>query len=130
MADAKTLNQKILLQKVSGELSPEDFATLKETVTKQTAEVETQLNALDAETSTVQGLLEETQRSIVDLVKAWRTGSVQQRQELAFSLYPEGLRYSPALKYFEPHNTLVMNSLQEMMDAALSGSLIGVPDGI
>jgi hypothetical protein len=61
----------------------------------QIAEVEAQLNTLDAETSTVQGLLEETQRSIVDLVKAWRTGGVQQRQELAFSLYPDGLRYSP-----------------------------------
>jgi site-specific DNA recombinase len=129
-ADAKTLNQKILLQKVNGELSAEDFATLKETVTQQIAEVEAQLNALDAETSTVQGLLEETQRSIVDLVKAWRTGGVQQRQELAFSLYPEGLRYSPETKYFEPHNTLLMNSMHEMIDGLLSGKIVGVPDGI
>lgn len=129
-ADAKTLNQKILLQKVNGELSPEDFATLKETVTQQIAEVEAQLNALDAETSTVQGLLEETQRSIVDLVKAWRNGGVQQRQELAFSLYPEGLRYSPETKYFEPHNTLLMNSMHEMIDGLLSGKIVGVPDGI
>ncbi|MGB8913824.1 MAG: recombinase family protein [Candidatus Sulfotelmatobacter sp.] len=129
-ADAKTLNQKILLQKVNGELSAEDFATLKETVTQQIAEVEAQLNALDAETSTVQGLLEETQRSIVDLVKAWRTGGVQQRQELAFSLYPEGLRYSPETKYFEPHNTLLMSSMHEMIDGLLSGKIVGVPDGI
>lgn len=130
LADARTLNQQILLQKVHGELSAEDFATLKETVAQQTAEAEAQLNVLDVETSTVQGLLEETQRSIVDLVKAWRTGSVQQRQELAFSLYPDGLRYSPETKYFEPHNTLLMNGFQEMMDAALSGSLVGVPGGI
>jgi hypothetical protein len=38
----------------------------------------------------MQTLLEETQRNIVDLVKAWRNGSVQQRQELAFSRYPDG----------------------------------------
>jgi hypothetical protein len=31
-ADAKILNQEILLQRVSGELSAEDFAMLKETV--------------------------------------------------------------------------------------------------
>jgi DNA invertase Pin-like site-specific DNA recombinase len=130
LANAKTLNQKILLQKVNGELSAEDFATLKETVTQQTAEAEAQLNALDAETSTVQGLLEETQRSIVDLVKAWRTGGVQQRQELAFSLYPDGLRYSPETKYFEPHNILLMNSMHEMIDGLLAGRIVGVPDGI
>jgi hypothetical protein len=52
------------------------------------------------------------------------------RQELAFSLYPEGLRYSPETHYFEAHNTLLMSGLQEMMDGLLSGSLVGVPDGI
>jgi hypothetical protein len=39
--------------------------------------------------------------------------ALQQRQELAFSLYPEGLRYSPETHYFEPHNALLMNSLQD-----------------
>lgn len=130
LADAKTLNQKILLQKVNGELSAEDFATLKETVTQQTTEVETQLNALDAETSTVAGLLEETKSSIVDLVKAWQTGGVQQRQELAFSLYPEGLRYSPETHYFEPHNALLMNAVEEMMLNIEAGKNIGAGDGI
>jgi site-specific DNA recombinase len=130
LADAKTLNQKILLQKVNGELSAEDFATLKETVTQQTTEVETQLNALDAETSTVAGLLEETKRSIVDLVKAWQTGGIQQRQELAFALYPEGLRYSPETHYFEPHNTLLMSAVEEMMLNIEAGKNIGAGDGI
>ena len=58
LAEIKTLNQRILLQKVNGELSAEDFATLKESVMQQQAEVETQQNVLDAETTTMQGLLE------------------------------------------------------------------------
>ena len=94
LADDKTLNQKILLQKVNGELTPEDFAILKENVTQQRAEVEAQLIALDTETATMQGLLEQTQSQIVDLVGAWRTGDAQRRRELAFSLYPDGLVYS------------------------------------
>lgn len=130
LADATTLNQKILLQKVNGELSAEDFATLKETVTKQRADVEAQLNTLDAETSTMQRLLEQTQRNIVDLVGAWRTGTVQQRQELAFSLYPDGLQYSPETHYFEPHNILLMNSVEEMMTNIMAGESIGAGDGI
>jgi hypothetical protein len=55
---------------------------------------------------------------------------VQQRQELAFSLYPDGLRYSPETKYFEPHNILLMNSMHEMIDGLLAGRIVGVPDGI
>ena len=48
LEDAKTLNRKILLQKVNGELSGDDFAMLKEIVTKQKADAETQMEELDA----------------------------------------------------------------------------------
>ncbi len=130
LADTKTLNQKILLQKVNGELSAEDFATLKESVTQERADVEAQLSTLDTETSTMQVLLEETQRNIVDLVKAWRTGSTQQRQELALSLYPDGLVFSRETLFFEPRNTLLMNSMQEMVGGLLGDKNIGAGDGI
>jgi len=75
----------------------------------------------------VQGLPEETQCSIVDLVKARRTGGVQQRQGLAFSLHTEGLPYSPETTFVEPHNTLLMNGMHEMIDGLLSGKIVGVP---
>ena len=109
LADNKTLNQKILLQKVNGELSAEDFAMLKDTVTKQRADAETQMTALDAETLTMQALLQETQSDIVDLVGAWKNGGVQQRQELISNLFPEGLRFSQETLFFEPGNVLLMN---------------------
>jgi hypothetical protein len=127
---AKTLNQKILLQKVNGELSAEDFDVLKESVTQEKAEMEAQLNVLDAESSTVQALIEETQNNIVNLCKAWQNGDTAQRQELAFGLYPEGLRFSNETQFFEPHNSLLMTSVGEMFAAIDPESNIGVPDGI
>ena len=60
----------------------------------------------------------------------WREGDTARRQELAFSLYPEGLRFSRESLYFEPHNTLLMNTMQEMIAGLADGSLVGVPDGI
>ena len=129
LADVKTLNQKILLQKVNGELSAEDFVMLKETVTKQKEEAETQLAALDSETSTMEVLLQETQNNIVDLVGAWKEGGAQQRQELAWSLYPEGLRFSRETKFFEPGNVLLMNSMREMIADIVAGKDVGVGDG-
>ena len=129
LADNKALNQKILLQKVNGELSAEDFDMLKETVTGQKKEAETQLAALDAETAAMQTLMEGTQREIVDLVGMWRNGGVQQKQELAFSLYPDGLYYSREVRFFEPRNTLLMNTMQEMIEYLRTEYKIGVGDG-
>jgi site-specific DNA recombinase len=128
--EVKTLNQKILIQKVNGELSQEDFQAVKETVQQQFSELQTQLNDIDAETSAVHRLMDDTKQSMVDLVSQWNRGGVQQRLEMAFSLFPEGLRYSPETKYFEPHNALLMNSFQEMIDGLVRGSLVGGPTRI
>ncbi len=129
LTDVKTLNQRILLQKVNGELSAEDFAMLKDTVTQQRTDAETQLTALDAETSTMETLIQETQNNIVDLVGAWKRGGVQQRQELAWSLYPEGLRFSRETLFFEPGNVLLMNTMREMIAYLRDEKNIGVGDG-
>ena len=78
----------------------------------------------------MQTLLEETQHNIVDLVKAWRNGSVQQRQELAFSLYPDGLVFSPETLFSEPRNVLRMKSMREMIDSLVAEENFGAGDGI
>lgn len=124
------MNQKILLQKVNGELSAEDFAVLKETVNQQKADLEEQIKAMDAETSTMNILMEEKERQIVNLVKVWRESDTAQKQELAFALFPGGLRFSQETKYFEPHNTLLMNGVEEMISHLLAQNNVGVPGGI
>jgi hypothetical protein len=124
------LNQELLPQRVSGELSAGDFAMLKETVIQQKAEAEAQLATLDAKTITMLGLLEETQKNVVDLGRAWGNGSVQQKQELASGLFPDGLVYSGKLKYFEPSNVLLMDTLLEMFNPTEDEENIGAGDGI
>jgi site-specific DNA recombinase len=130
LADVKTLNQKILLQKVNGELSAEEFLVLKETVTQQKTDAETQMDALDAESLSMEALLQEHQNNIVDLVGAWQRGGAQQRQELISNLFPEGLRFSQQTLFFEPGNTLLMNMMHEMNADILAGKNIGAGDGI
>jgi hypothetical protein len=112
------------------ELLPEDFAILKETVNQQKADLEAQLNALDAETRTMETLLEETQRNLVNFAKAWSTGDAQQRRELCFALFPEGLRYSSESRFFEPHNTWLMSKIEEMWTRIEAEEELGVPGGI
>jgi hypothetical protein len=86
---------------------------------------------VDSESLAVENLIQEAQRDPVDLVKTWRNGTVQQRQEMAFSLCPEGLRWSPEAHYFfEPHNTLLMQGFEQMMAEITAGKNIGAGDGI
>ena len=130
LAEAKTLNQRILLQKVKGELSSEDFTILKETATQQMEEAQSQLNALDAETLTMQSLLQETQRNIVDLMKTWHESDTHRKQELAFNLFPEGLLFSRESHFFEPRNTWLWKSFRQLWDEMASDENIGAGDGI
>jgi hypothetical protein len=130
LGDIKTLNQKIVLQKVNGELSAEDFDILKESVIQQKTEAETQLAALDAESSTMDTLIQESQNNFVDLVGTWKKGGVQLRQELARNLFPEGLRFSQQTLFFEPGNTLLMNIMREMTTYLADEKNIGAGDGI
>jgi hypothetical protein len=55
---------------------------------------------------------------------------VQQRQELALSLYPDGLVFSREIFFFEPRNVLLMKSMREMIDSLLAEKNIGAGDGI
>jgi len=38
--------------------------------------------------------MEETQRNVVDLVRSWKNGDTAHRQEVAFNLFAEELRFS------------------------------------
>ena len=59
---------------------------------------------------------------------------IQNRKTLAlaaaFKLYPDGLVFSQETKFFEPRNTLLMNSVEEMFTALEAEFNFGVPDGI
>jgi hypothetical protein len=54
---------------------------------------------------------------------------VQQRQELALNLFPEGPRFSQETLFFEPGNTLLMNIMHEMNTDILAGQILGVGNG-
>jgi hypothetical protein len=74
--------------------------------------------------------MEGAHRDFVDLVQTWNNGTVRQRQEMTFSLYPEGWWYRPKARYFEPHNVPLINRLQETIGVLMAGKNIGAGDGI
>lgn len=104
LADQTTLNQKLIMAKLNEEISQEDFDTMKESIKADAERIQKQITALDSERSTMEELMQQAQIQIIDLVHAWKTGSVNQRQEMVKGLFPDGIAFSHKLGFFEPCN--------------------------
>jgi site-specific DNA recombinase len=105
LAEQETLNQKAIRAKINGDISAEDFRVLKDSISADSERIKEQINALDSERSAMQDLMAQSKEQLIDLAGAWRKGTVNQKQELAKGLFPEGLVFSERRKFFEPANT-------------------------
>jgi site-specific DNA recombinase len=123
----RTLNQKIVLAKLNGEISADDFDFVKKSIVEETFLIESQITALDAERSTMEDLIQQAKMQTVDLASAWHGSSVHQKQELAAAFFPEGLLYSAERGYFEPRNSLIIEMLYRFLE---DPSNVGAGDGI
>ena len=133
-AEQKTLNQKAITALINHEISAEDFETLKRSITEELFKIEGLISALDSERSAIQDLTKQAQQQVIDLVKAWKNATVNQRQELANGLFPEGLAFSNEKKFFEPSNTVLNDMSRRWLEEFTAGKTsnfdVGVPDGI
>ncbi len=111
MADQKTLNLKLVTAKLNGELSPCDFDDMKKALADEVASIEDAQRALTSESATMEQLIADTERQLVDLVGAWKKGGLSERQEVQSALFPNGLLYSQEKRFFEPGNTTIQEDL-------------------
>jgi len=129
LAEQTTLNQKLIRAKLQGEISAEDFQTFKASITGETARINEQIIALDAERSTMQDLCQQAEVQTLNLVLAWERANANQRQELVRGLFPEGLHFSHEKKFFEP--AMIRDMQLRWLESFLAGkdddSLVGVP---
>jgi site-specific DNA recombinase len=67
----KSLNLRAIEARVKGELSADDLEKFKEANEKSIADIEQQLNSLKAEQLTMEQLMADARRDIVNLAKTW-----------------------------------------------------------
>ena len=67
LQEQRHLNSEAIKAKLKGELAEEDFAALKQNITEEIALIECQLSALESERSTMEELVAQTQRELIDL---------------------------------------------------------------
>ena len=111
LQEQKYLNSEAIKAKLKGDLSGEDFDALKQNITEETALIQRQITALESERSTMEELIAQTQRELVDLPTAWKVGGLNQRRELCEMLFPKGLVWSQSWGILNPKNTSIMQDI-------------------
>jgi site-specific DNA recombinase len=127
LQDQITLNQKLILAKLKGDVSQSDFDAVKPGIDKEIADIESAKKALETESSTMTGLIEAMRFKLVNLVETWRNGGISERVELQNAMFPEGLPYSAKKGFFEPGKSPLINQFVGMLQELVQ---VGVPDGI
>jgi site-specific DNA recombinase len=125
--DQKILNQRAIQAKLMNDLSEEDFRTMKASIEAETARIQAQINALDTERSTMQDLMKQTERDIIDFRKSWVAAPAVRKREIQNSLFPGGLVFDPELFFFCPPNHSLIQLLNDTLETF---GIAGVPDGI
>jgi hypothetical protein len=127
LQDQTTLNEKAIKAKLLGELTEDDFKVMKASIDRETQQIQAQIAALDAETSSMKQLIQQTDEEIINFKKSWDAAVPTRKREIQSALFPEGLAYDPELFYFCPSNPSLVQLLNDVL---ASMSFVGVPDGI
>jgi DNA invertase Pin-like site-specific DNA recombinase len=138
LEEIRRLNSAAIKAKLTGELTAEDFDSLKATNTTDAAGIEQQLKALESEKNMMQELIEQGQRELVDLVSAWGKAGITGRTELQNALFPDGLVWSHESGFLNSQNVGLMHAWHEFFQSLGDSrtmlndffALFGVPDGI
>jgi hypothetical protein len=95
MNEQNTLNERAIKAKLHGELAENDFQTIKRSIAEETFNIDAAIQALDAETSTMEALVAQTNAQAVNFVQAWRNANIKQKQELQWAALPRRLNLQP-----------------------------------
>jgi hypothetical protein len=127
LQDQTTLNEKTIKAKLLAELTEDDFRTMKASIDRETQQIQAQIAALDAETSSMTALMQQTDDEVINFGKSWDAAVPTRKREIQTALFPEGLAYDPESFYFCPLNPSLLQLLNAVLDDM---GLVGVPDGI
>lgn len=113
--EQKALNQKTIEARVKGQISDEDFATMKKFITAETEAFEHQLRVLDEEKNGMQELTQTYEYKVKNLALFWQNANLNDRVELQFSLWSEGLRRTPQSAFLNTLNRSLFQQVEEMV---------------
>ena len=100
--DQQALNRQTIEARVRGTLSADDLQTLKASIDAEIARIQEQIKALDSEVCTMEALVKQTEREVINFGESWKQASGRRKREIQTALFPEGLGLRPKTPLFKP----------------------------
>ena len=138
LSEQRRLNSQAIKAKLTGDLSAEDFGTLKQSVMEETTKIECELNALEHERKTFEEMSQQAKLENISFVATWSTVGIQGKLELQKAIFPAGLVWSHETGFLNRKNEWLMDGLQQVFQCLADPKIaaqdfivkFGVPDGI
>ena len=121
LIEQQGLNKQAITARVQGKISEEDFNVMKQSITDETKLLEHSLLTLEQERATLNELMETTGIRLQNLSRWYQSAGLQEKIELAFSLFPDGLRWSEDSSFLNTGNRSIFQMVEAMV-----GELEGV----
>ena len=116
LIEQHALNKQTIEARVKGKISDEDFATMKAAIAAEVAAIEQGLKKLEDERTGMQELIKNTEVRLSNLATWWQKANLQDRIELQFSLWPDGLHWSHERMFLNTANRSLFQQVREMLD--------------
>lgn len=121
LIEQQGLNKQAIAALVQGKISEEDFTVMKQAITEETKLLEHGLLTLEQERATLKELMETTGIRLQNLSRWYQSACLSEKIELAFSLFPDGLRWSEDSSFLNTGNRSIFQMVEVMV-----GELEGV----
>lgn len=138
LTEQKRLNSEAIKAKLKGELSQEDFDSIKAEIAEDINNIESELKTRESERKTLQEMTEQVKLDNVSFVKAWQNSEIQGKHELQKALFPDGLVWSHEMGFLNQQNKWLIDDLMPIFQEFARTPMtveqffvrFGVPDGI
>jgi hypothetical protein len=134
LEDQQPLNRQTMETRVRGTLNHSDFRMMQASIDSEIERIQGQIKALDSERSTMEELVRQTEREVINFGESWKQAHPKRKREIQSPLFPEGLVYDQKQFFLNRLNRFLVidfterNNPEFIEEHALS--LVGVPDGI
>jgi site-specific DNA recombinase len=115
LAEQNALDKKSIEARVKGQISDQDFATMKKAITDEIEHIEHSLKRLNEERDGVQEIAKIKEYELRNLAESWKNGDLNYRVELQFALAPDGLRWLPDNGFLNKGNQQLFQAFQELL---------------
>ncbi|MBV9885364.1 MAG: recombinase family protein [Acidobacteria bacterium] len=120
LSEQVKMNKRAIESRIKGQINDQDFATMKKAIADEIEQIEHAIKRLDDERAGVRELAKIKEYQLKNLCETWQKSDLNQRVELQFALFPNGLHWEKNNGFLNKANPQLFQAYSELL-----GDLVG-----